>query len=191
MRELLITAFEDTVANFKAEAALMPLSRWSEAVFKFLYARAVAEREPDVSQFFECSDPSFRPRDRIDLVLHRNNQRVLLEFKFYVHAKKYDPWSGEDIGWKGGPGTENRGEFVGAVRKLRERSVPSGLNCSKVLALFYADPLATNRESYESYYGDTERDRNELDIRPLVSIGPFGLEGQTTLCHARLYEVGQ
>ena len=38
----------------------MPLTRWNESVFRFMYSRAVATRAPDIAQYFEC--------DRIDLV---------------------------------------------------------------------------------------------------------------------------
>jgi hypothetical protein len=69
MRKLLITAFEDAVAQIKADA-MMPLTRWNESVFRFFYSRAVATRAPDVTQFFEC--------DRIDLVLHRKSERAWL-----------------------------------------------------------------------------------------------------------------
>jgi len=59
----------------------------------------------------------------------------------------------------------------------------------RFLAPFYADPFATNRTSYGTDYGDHERDRIGLDIRPQVLIGPFTLESPATSCHARLYEV--
>ena len=77
MRQLLITAFEDAVAQFRADEKLMPLARWNEFVFRFIYSRAIAKREPDVTQFVECS--------RIDLVLHRKSERAFVEFKFYTH----------------------------------------------------------------------------------------------------------
>ncbi len=183
MRELLTKAFEDAVARFKADEALMPLSRWSESLFRFVYSRAVAERAPDVSQFFECN--------QIDLVLHRGSMRALMEFKFYVHPIRYDEWSGIDLGWKGGPSEQNRQEFVGSLGKLRRRCAPSrDLTVLKLLALVYADPVTAKRRSYDTYYGNTSRDKAELNIWPLVSIGPFGLESSTT-CHARLYEVGE
>ena len=57
MRKLLITAFEDAVAQIKAEVALTPLVRWNESVFRFMYSRAVATREPNITQFTLCPWP--------------------------------------------------------------------------------------------------------------------------------------
>ena len=95
MRQLLITAFEDAVAQFKAEVALMPLTRWNESVFRFKYSRAVATREPNITQFVECT--------RIDLVLHHDSERAFVEFKFYTHSAAYDVLCGIKTGMKGLP----------------------------------------------------------------------------------------
>lgn len=180
MRKLLITAFEDAVAQIKAEVALMPLTRWNESVFRFMYSRAVATREPDVTQFVECS--------RIDLVLHRKSERAFVEFKFYTHSTAYDPLSGIKTRMKGFPSAKNRQEFERCVETLRGRSVaPEVL---KLVALFYADPVSTTNKTYESYYGDSSGVEDELKIRRLDSIRPFLSNGSESICNARLYKVG-
>jgi hypothetical protein len=180
MRQLLITALEDAVARIKAEVALMPLTRWNESVFRFVYSRAVATREPDVKQFFECS--------RIDLVLHRKSERAFVEFKFYTHSTANDALSGIKTGMKGYPSPGNHQEFKDCVETLRRRSVASDV--LKLVALFYADPASTTGKTYETCYGDSASVEDELRIRRLFSIGPFLSNGSETICNARLYEVG-
>jgi hypothetical protein len=54
---------------------------------------------PDVCQFVEC--------DRIDLVLHGAEEKVFVEFKFYLHPRKFNPYTGKWSGFKGGPGLKN------------------------------------------------------------------------------------
>ncbi len=180
MCKLLITAFEDAVAQIKAEVALTPLARWNESVFRFMYSRAVATREPNITQFVECS--------RIDLVLHRKSERAFVEFKFYTHSTAYHPLSGIKRGMKGYPSPANRQEFENCVETLRRRSVPPEV--LKLVALFYADPVSTTEKTYETYYGDSSGVEHELEIRRLVSIGPFLPNGSESICNARLYEVG-
>ncbi len=180
MHQLLITAFGDAVAQIKADVGLMPLTRWNESVFRFIYSLAVATREPDVTQFVECN--------RIDLVLHRKSERAFVEFKFYIHSTAHDALSGIKRGMKGCPSPANRQEFENCVETLRRRSVaPEVL---KLVALFYADPVGTTEKTYEAYYGDSSGVDDELKIRRLVSIGPFLSSGSESICNAKLYEVG-
>jgi hypothetical protein len=183
MRQLLITAFKDAVNQIKADAVFMPLARWNESIFRFIFSRAIAiaNLEQDVTQFFECS--------RIDLVLQRESERAFVEFKFYAHLTKHDEWSGEETGKKGYPSLKNIGEFAASVAKLRERSqgtpgIPEPL---KLVALFYADPVGTKGLTYDECYGDGSDVDDKLNIHRLVSIGPFPINGAD--CCARLFEV--
>jgi hypothetical protein len=137
MRQLLITAFEDAVAQIKAEEVRMPLPRWNESVFRFMYSRAVATLEPDVTQLFECN--------RIDLVLHRGSERALVEFKFYTHSVACDAMTGSQVGMKGYPSPKNCREFKKCVETLRRRSAPPDV--LKLVALFYADPVAATQKN--------------------------------------------
>jgi len=177
MRQLLNTAFEDTVDQIKADMAMMPLTRWDESVFRFMFSRAVTKRDPDITQFFECH--------RIDLVLRRKSARAFVEFKFYIHSPRYDELDGTTWGMKGGAGDKNFGEFEKCVRTLRERPVPPTV--LKLVALFYSDP-ATGKK-YEAYYGDSSGVERKLRIHPLVSIGPFSSKGSEGIRNARLYQV--
>src|SRR5271167_218679 len=172
MRQLLITAFEDAVEQIRAGEARMPLDRWNESVFRFMYSQAVAIREPDVKQFIECS--------RIDLVLHRKSERAFVEFKFYTHSTAYDPLLGIRTRMKGFPSAKNRQEFENCVETLRQQSVaPEVL---KLIALFYADPVGASEKTCEKYYGDGSCVEDELKIRQLVSIGPFQSNGSQSIC---------
>ena len=181
MRQLLIAAFEEAVTRFKAEEALMPLARWNESVFRFLYSRVIAAKEPDVTQLVECN--------RIDLMLHRRTERAFVEFKFYTHSVGYNPVTGMMERMKGYPSSQNRREFENCVKILRERTVsPEVL---KLVVLFYADPVAAtrNKNTYEMSYGNDSGIENELKIRLLTSIGPFQSNDSKNVCNAKLYEV--
>ncbi len=182
MRQLLVKAFKDAVDRIKEDLATMPLTRWNEFVFRFIYSRAVTTQEPDVTQFVEIN--------RIDLVLHRKSERAFLEFKFYLHAPRYDPLSGDKIGWKGGPGKAYR-EFENSVENLRGRPAPSEV--LKLVALFYSDPVSTSGRKHKTFdadFGDSSGIERKLNIRSLVSIGPFRSNGSHSVCNAKLYEVG-
>ena len=176
MRQLLIAAFEEAVTRFKADEALMPLARWNESVFRFLYSRVIAAKEPDVTQLVECN--------RIDLVLHRRTERA---FMFYTHSVGYNPTTGMMERMKGYPSPQNRREFENCVKVLRERTVsPEVL---KLVVLFYADPVTATRNTYEMSYGNNSSIENELKIRLLTSIGPFPSNDSKNVCNAKLYEV--
>ncbi len=179
MRHLLIKAFEGAVTQVRAEELQMPLPRWNESLFRFMYSRTVTRLEPEVSQFIECS--------RVDLVLHRGSERAFLEFKFYTHSVAYDALSGMKLGMKGYPSRKNCQEFKKCVDALRRRPVPPEV--LKFVALFYADPVTPTRKTYETCYGDASDVEGKLGIRRLTSIGPFTLTDSHCICSARLYEV--
>jgi hypothetical protein len=179
MHQLLTAAFEEAVTQFKAEEVLMPLARWNESVFRFYYSRAIARLEPDVTQLFECS--------RIDLVLHRGTERAFVEFKFYTHSVGYDSITGMTGRMKGYPSLQNRREFENCVKTLRERPVPPEV--LKLVALFYADPVASSQKTYEICYGSGSGVEDELKIHRLTSIGPFPSNDSKSMCNARLYEL--
>jgi len=181
MRELLITAFNDAVGDLKSDLGLMPLPRWHEFVFRFMYSRAVARRDRDVKHFFECSG--------IDLVLHRNESEIaFVEFKFYAHRPRYHPLLAIPMKMKGGPSPQNRQEFQDCIETLRGRSAPPDV--LKLVALFYADPANTTKKKYDTDYGVSSGIEDQLRLRQLVSLGPFPSPDAEGICNARLYEVG-
>ena len=181
MRLLLIAAFEDAVTLVRAAEKRMPLDRWNESVFRFFYSRAIASLEPDVRQLVEC--------ERIDLVVHRGSERALIEFKFYTHSIRYDPMTGSRVRRKGFPSLKNRREFKNCVETLRQRTAPPDV--LKVVALFYADPVAAAKKTYEECYGDDSGIEDELKIGRLATVGPFPSHDAQNICSARLFEVGR
>lgn len=113
MDELIRSVFAKVTAFMPTELVLMPLSRWNESVFRYFFCRFLAEEDPRVTQFVECG--------KIDLVLRRDSELAFIEFKFYLHPRRYDPYSGEHIGYKGGPGAKNLGELRKCVDDLNAR----------------------------------------------------------------------
>ncbi|MGA2983909.1 MAG: hypothetical protein ABSG32_08840 [Terriglobia bacterium] len=177
MRRLLISASKDAVDKIKRDKAR--LECWNESVFRLMYSQSVAKRDPNITHFCECS--------RIDLVLHRGSQRAFVEFKFYIHRIKYDPFSREKRGIKGGPGKKNFGEFKRCVQTLKRREAPGAV---KLVALFYSDPAgSTAKRRYDDDYGDHRKLQNKLNIplRLRAKLGSFLSNGSD--CNARLYEV--
>jgi hypothetical protein len=178
MNEIVQAAFRDAIASLPTELALMPLSRWNESVFRFFFCRLLADAHPEVEQFVEC--------ERIDLVLAREGRRAFVEFKFYLHVQRFDPYAGTTMGFKGGPGTKNLSEFRACLDQLHARAAPDGL--SKYVVLVYADPQdGRGKHRYSSSYGDYRHSSTTLSIRMLESAGP--IETTEGVVSARLYEV--
>jgi hypothetical protein len=165
------SAFSSTLAFLPEELARMPLSRWSEPVFRYLFCRSLADAYPCVKQLVECG--------RIDLVLHGGEEKAFVEFKFYLRPRRYDPYTGRLLGFKGGPGAQNLREFRRCVNDLsRRRSVP-GL--SKYVVLAYADPSngGSPRNRYSDDYDDYLHPDEDVALEVLQSRGPIeSAEGQ-------------
>jgi hypothetical protein len=120
--EVVRRTFSATIAFTLGEFAQMPLSPWTESVFRYFFCRFLSDAYPDVTQFVECS--------RIDLVLHWGERKAFLEFKFYVRPCKFDPYTGRSLGFKGGPGSRTCVNSSDVLRtsttgqhSLRRRSV--------------------------------------------------------------------
>ena len=122
-------AFSRTREYVWQEVDIVPLTLWNESILRYCFCRSVANDDTEVKQFIEC--------DRIDLVLSRGTSRAFIEFKFYRHPRRFDPYSGQMRGFKGGPGRKNLGEFQSCIDKLHERRYVPGL--SKYVILLYAE----------------------------------------------------
>ncbi|MDZ5447238.1 hypothetical protein U2F26_31775 [Micromonospora sp. 4G57] len=141
------------------ELSRMPLSGWNESVFRYFFCRSLSEAHPDVTQFVEC--------DRIDLVLHRAEEKAFIEFKFYLRAPKFDPYTGRRSGLKGGPGPRNLDEFRRCVDQLHGRKPVHGL--SKYIVLVYADPIggSTTANRYSTHYDDYAHWNEKISLDPM------------------------
>lgn len=180
MNEVVQAAFRRMVEFLPSEFAVMPLNRWNESVMRYSFCRFLAMDHPEVEQFVECG--------KIDLVLGRQSLRAFVEFKFYGHPVRFDPYDGKDCGFKGGPGRKNLEEFQACVDQLHERRSPPSV--SKYVVLIYADPTDGRRSDcrYSRYYDEYRHPRDEVALRLLESGGPIATkEG---IVKARLFQVG-
>lgn len=166
MKRIIEAAFDRTLAFLTEELSVMPLDRWNESVFRYVYCRCLAEMNPEFEQFVEC--------DRIDLVLANRNSRAFIEFKFFRRPRRFDPYDGTLRGFKGGAGKQNLAEFQDCVDELSGRRPIEGL--SKYIVLAFADPTDMSPKSYRyaSYYDDYEDHR----VRRLKAAGPIDASGE-------------
>ncbi len=173
-------AFLGALNHLHSEAAVMPLSRWNESVLRYYFCRCIATAHNEVEQLVECA--------RIDLVLSRESQRAFVEFKFYRHAQRFDPYDGAVCGQKGGPSRKNLSEFQGCVDQLNERSSIDGLE--KYVVLVYADPTDENpdKRRFSDNYDAYRHPRPEVDLRLLEASEPFATGDEVV--QGRLFAVG-
>jgi hypothetical protein len=179
MNEVVQTAFRSTVKFLPSEFAVMPLNRWNESVLRYYFCRFLAMARPDVEQFVEC--------DKIDLVLGQPPLRAFIEFKFYRHPLRFDPYDGKARGFKGGPGRKNLEEFQACIDLLHNRSSVPDL--SKYVVLVYADPTDGSRPNlrFSHHYDEYHHPRNQVAIRLVESSGP--IETKEGIVKSQLYEV--
>lgn len=165
MDDVVRSTFSSTLALLQEELRRMPLSRWSESVFRYFFCRSLADAYPGVKQLVECG--------RIDLVLHSGEEKAFVEFKFYLRPKRYDPYTGEPLGFKGGPGAQNLREFRQCVNALSHRQSMPGL--SRYVVLVYADPSdgASPGNRYSDNYDDYLHPDKNVALEVLESHGPF------------------
>lgn len=179
MNEVVLSALRETFDFVQSEAKLMPLGRWNESVFRYFFCRALAESHPDVAQLVEC--------DRIDLVLRRGPESAFIEFKFYLHPQRFDPYEGSSLGFKGGPSPKNLREFQSCLDQLHARQSLDTL--SKYVVLVYGDPCTEGSTAarYSHSYDDYRHLTEGVLLRRLEALGPIEVDDH--VLHAHLYEV--
>ena len=180
MNEVVQTAFRRTVKFLPSELKIMPLSRWNESVLRYFFCRFLAKADPEVEQFVEC--------DHIDLVLKSSRLVAFVEFKFFIHPRRFDPYDGTARGFKGGPGRQNLREFRACIDRLHKRPPTPGL--SKYVVLVYADPADGSRPGgrYSHYYDQYRHPRTDV-VRRVKRSGPIDTT-ECMLVRAQLYKVG-
>ncbi|MEU8093739.1 MULTISPECIES: hypothetical protein [Micromonospora] len=154
--EIVRSTFRRTIEFMPGELRRAPLASWNESVFRYFFCRHLPGVDEGVQPFVEC--------ERIDLVLHGGDEKAFVEFKFYVHPRRFDPYTGASSGFKGGPGLQNLQEFQRCVQQLHDRKSVPGL--SKYVVLAYADPI-TGTKRYSDYYDDYRHsdERVTLDLQ--------------------------
>lgn len=182
MRKLIECVFQRTVSSLPREFKVMSLERWSESVLRYHFCGALSKIDPNLEQSVECG--------RIDLVLRRKrtSELAFVEFKFYIHNSRYDPWTGKRCGYKGGPGPKNLSEFHSCVERLSGRTARNSRSSfSKyIVLLYYADPeTQTRKYSYGQFYDKYKHPRKRVVMKRLHRQFPSGSDKIT----CDLYEV--
>jgi hypothetical protein len=100
--------------------------------------------------------------DRFDLLVSRTNDRSIIEFKYHVLRPRLDI-DGKAVGFKGGAGKKNEGEFKKCIKKLRDYSNPKVQ--SKYMVLIYQVKYQKqSKHSYHSSYGELKSDDDILMV---------------------------
>jgi hypothetical protein len=155
IEDVVLAAFRHTVNFLEKEIKIMPLSRWNESILRYFFCQYIATSYSDIKQFIEC--------DHIDLVLRQESLIAFIEFKFYIHPLRFDPYSASAKGYKGGPGRKNLKEFQSCVNLLHNRRPDP--NLSKYIVLVYADPIdgSRPRSKFSHQYSNYQHpDKNVL-----------------------------
>lgn len=171
-------AFRGSLGALRAELPTMPLSRWNEAVFRYIFSRAIATHDPEIEQFVECK--------AIDLVLAKAGARAFIEFKFYVHPDGFDPYTGVRTGYKGRPSPANLREFRDCVDTLAAR--PSAPGLSKYIVLLYAD-RADERRVGRRYADDYAEYRHPTEVGLALLESSEPIESREGVVHAKLFSL--
>lgn len=173
MKKLLEQALRCASKCFEDESATMPIERWNESVFRFLFSREIARLKPKVKQFVECQ--------KIDLVLHSAEDIAFVEFKFYIHNPGYCANSREMLKRrKSYPSGGNVKQFEQCIDKLRARYPDEGERVRKFVVLFYSDPTDHTGRRYSQDYGDSNALEKRYRVKVLCTTRP--------VCHSSQVE---
>jgi hypothetical protein len=180
VNDVVLAGFRGSVQTLEGELNVMPLSRWNESVLRYYFCRSVATAFPGVEQLVECG--------KIDLVLTRAPARAFIEFKFYSHPVRFDPYGGGERGFKGRPSLKNLREFQACIDQLHARAAIPGL--SKYVVLVYADPADDSQPGprYSKHYEEYRHAREGVMIRLIEATEPISTDEGTV--RAKLFEVG-
>ncbi|WP_374538983.1 hypothetical protein [Micromonospora aurantiaca (nom. illeg.)] len=161
------STFLRTIEFMPGELRRASLASWNESVFRYFFCRQLPGVDEGVQPFVEC--------ERIDLVVHRGEEKAFVEFKFYVHPQRFDPYTGVSSGFKGGPSPQNLHEFQRCVQQLHDRKSVPGL--SKYIVLAYADPVVAGPpgKRYSDYYDDYRHSDENIALDVQEPVGPFDI----------------
>jgi hypothetical protein len=144
MKQTVIEIFRRTVSSVEHELKQVCLEHWHESILRFFFVKEALRNNPPLVCNVECN--------YIDLVLRKDDLFAFVEFKFYLHAPKYDPYNGKRLSRKGYPSRGNFNNFNDCVTRLYERKPDDRLG--KFIVLAYADPLDSRVRTYGSFYDD-------------------------------------
>jgi hypothetical protein len=110
---------------------------------------------------------------RFDLLVKIGALATIIEFKYYMRRSTFG-LGGEFLGFKGGPGPKNEGEFNACVMKLRT-VVPTGVADRRLILVYEREANGRSRYSFGRSYGGLAVGDDLSDVQPLA-VGP--LEGR-------------
>lgn len=179
MEHAVLAGFEGATRALHDDMGIMPLDRWNESVLRYHFCCATSRACPEVEQFVECG--------KIDLVLASGELRAFVEFKYYWHPRRHDPYGGHNRGFKGGPSRKNLLEFESCVNQLAARDAKAGL--SKFVVLFYADRIDADaaKLNYGGCYNEYCHGHSGVGMRTVKRWGP--VNGGGGVARAVLFEV--
>jgi hypothetical protein len=116
-----------------------------------------------------------RPRfqtewDSFHLLVQVGALATVIEFKYYMQRRKFG-LGGEFLGFKGGPGPKNEGEFYASVKKLRT-VVPPGVADRRLILVYVREANGRSRYSFDRSYGGLAVGDDLADVQSLA-VGPL------------------
>jgi hypothetical protein len=103
---------------------------------------------------------------RFDLLVQIGALATVIEFKYYMRRRTFG-LGGEDLGPKGGPGSQNVREFNRCVQKLRT-TVLSGVADRRLILVYVREANSRSRYSFHRSYGELAVDNDLTDVQPLA-----------------------
>ena len=180
MGRIVIDVFRRTASTLSKELRSICLHHWHESILTFLFVKEVLRYDDSLTCFVEC--------DRIDLVIRKGNLGAFIEFKFYLHPPKYDPYTGARIGRKGYPSPQNLKEFENCIDELHRRK--QNQNITKFIVLAYADPVNAKTKTYGGYYDDfTLPSERNINIKMIDSIESIRCGKTNSVITLKLFEI--
>jgi hypothetical protein len=118
--------------------------------------------------------PRFQTEWRtFDLLVQIGTLATIIEFKYYLRRRTLG-LGGEHLGFKGGLGPKNEGEFNDCVKKLRT-DVPTGVADRRLILVYVREANGRSRHSFDRSYGGLAVGDDLTDVLSLA-VGP--LEGR-------------
>jgi hypothetical protein len=180
VERIIIDVFRRTASTLSKDLESVCLDYWQEGILRFLFVKEALRYDSSVTCFVEC--------DHIDLVLRKGNTGAFIEFKFYLHSPKHDPYTGARIGRKGHPSLKNLREFKKCVHELHGRKQDQ--NIAKFIVLAYADPVNAKTKTYGAYYDDfTIESAADINFKMVDSVQSIMCGKTNSMVTLKLFEI--
>jgi hypothetical protein len=104
--------------------------------------------------------------DRFDLLVQFGALVTVIEFKYYMQRHRLG-LGGDQLGFKGGPGRQNEGEFYKCVQKLRAAVLP-GVADRRLILVYVREAYGRSRYSFDRSYGSLAVGDDLADVQSLA-----------------------